>query len=340
MEVLFSEKRRSFWRTAVDEGGENFEGFFFLVGGKGLGLEGASVFVGKKEMGVGRVVMVGELEDFVFGESMRRLWESVSVAMVSSAVSVSVVQPIDVASRIARRSNGNILEAMAKVTNDAGVRGLFKGNKLQILRKVPTKAVRVMTYEWSNGLLQQFRSRSGGPSLPKMVENALVSTFAAAFSVAVTYPLHFLCVLKSKGLCMSKVKPRGFYRGITPLCIATIPAVAIELFAYNVMRDHNPGAETNLSVLIAMSLVARMAGQTLAQPFKVISKHMALSTTGGIRSAVGRIAQESGPLGFFNGMQYKYLKIVVSVIAARAIQKKLDPMQNNSKTDRNSKLFA
>lgn len=279
-----------------------------------------------------------DIGEMIRGDSLRRLWESMSVAVVSSAVSVSVVQPIDVASKIARRSNGNILDAMGKVMNEGGVRGLFEGNQFQILRKVPTKAVRVMTYEWSNRLLQQFRSRSSGPSLPKMVENALVSTFAAAFSVAVTYPLHLLQVFKSKGLSVAKVRPMGFYRGITPLCISTVPAVAIELFVYNVIRDHNPGAESNFSALIAISLIARMAGQTIAQPFKVVSKDVAISTTGGIRSAVGRIVQESGPLGLFNGMQYKYLKILVSVLVARAVQKKLNPMYNNNKIYRSSKL--
>lgn len=250
-------------------------------------------------------------------DSLRMMSHTVGVAAVSSAVAVSMAQPIDVAAKAAKKGNVNILQAMGKIVREKGFGGLFRGNQFQILRKVPAKAIRIMTYEWSNAMLNKFRSRTHGPVLPRSVDNLFVSTFSAMFAVAVTYPLNVLHYYHSKGLSLTSITRASMYRGLAPLCMSTIPSAVVELYTYNAMRDRNGGSGPNFVALMTMSLVAGMVGQTFAQPFKLVSKRMALAEGMSMHRTVSQIVAEQGPMGLFQDIHTKYMKTAVSILAAK-----------------------
>eukprot|EP00188_Purpureofilum_apyrenoidigerum_P006318 Plantae.Rhodophyta-Purpureofilum_apyrenoidigerum.ctg960.p1 GENE.Plantae.Rhodophyta-Purpureofilum_apyrenoidigerum.ctg960~~Plantae.Rhodophyta-Purpureofilum_apyrenoidigerum.ctg960.p1 ORF type:complete len:277 (-),score=36.54 Plantae.Rhodophyta-Purpureofilum_apyrenoidigerum.ctg960:200-1030(-) len=268
-------------------------------------------------------MVLGGLDALFGDETLRRAVDAMPAATFGSAVSASVAQPIDVASRVARKENENILRAFVKVVQRSGWTGLFRGHHFQILRRVPTKAIRVVTYEWSNALLDKVRSADNGISLPKIVDNLVVSVFSAAFSVAVTYPLHVLYMFHSRGIRMSSLSRSRFFRGVIPLCLSSIPSVSAELFVYNCLRDHNPDRPKSFMNFLTLSLAARMAGQTLSQPLKVVSKKIAIGDANGIRSTFSTIVEKSGPQGLFKGLPAKYLKTLISVSVAKLAAAKL-----------------
>jgi len=262
--------------------------------------------------------------DLLFGdEVMRRAVDAMPAATFGSVVSASVAQPIDVVSRVARKENENLAGAVMKVIQRSGWKGLFRGHQFQMLRRVPTKAVRVVTYEWSNALLNGVRNSDNGINLPKVVDNLVVSVFSAAFSVAVTYPLHLLYIFHSRDMHMSSMSRSRYFRGVTPLCLSSIPAVSAELFVFNCLRDHHPDRPKTFTNFLTLSLIARMAGQTLAQPLKVISKKIAIGDASGIRSTFTNIVQKSGPQGLFKGLPVKFVKTLISVSAAKLAATKL-----------------
>eukprot|EP00188_Purpureofilum_apyrenoidigerum_P004608 Plantae.Rhodophyta-Purpureofilum_apyrenoidigerum.ctg5325.p1 GENE.Plantae.Rhodophyta-Purpureofilum_apyrenoidigerum.ctg5325~~Plantae.Rhodophyta-Purpureofilum_apyrenoidigerum.ctg5325.p1 ORF type:complete len:275 (+),score=33.81 Plantae.Rhodophyta-Purpureofilum_apyrenoidigerum.ctg5325:63-887(+) len=264
------------------------------------------------------------LEYLMRNDSWRRATNAVAVTTITATVSASLAQPIDVVSKVAKGTNSNLLQAAYKITSESGIGGLFRGNQFEILRKVPTKAVRVMTHEWSNSLLRRFRERNDSQQVSRIADNMLVSTFAAVFSVAVTYPFHLLHVYHAKGLNFASINRSCIYRGVRPLCISTIPSVAVELFIYNILRDRQDSSQNFLS-LLTMSMMARMAGQTCAQPFKLVSKRIAVAESSGMRKTISQIISESGPLGLFQGIEVKYMKTIVSVMAAKAAALQLGP---------------
>uniref|UniRef100_A0A7S2ZFB2 ADP,ATP carrier protein n=1 Tax=Rhodosorus marinus TaxID=101924 RepID=A0A7S2ZFB2_9RHOD len=264
--------------------------------------------------------------DFEWWEGVR---DSVGIAVTSSVVSVSLAQPIDVAVRVAKKGDGNVPAALWTVFQERGVAGLFHGNHFQLLRKVPAKAIRVMTYEWSNKLLKQVRnmdSRYGIPKLPSIVDTVIVSAFAGAFSIAVTYPLHIVHACYVKNISFQTFMARnGFFRGVRPLALSQIPAVTMELIGYNVMRDLCPDSEKNFASLLTMSIIAKMTGESFAHPLKLVSKKIAFSGASGMRSTAAKIVQKNGPMGLFKGVQYRYMKAFISVVAAKLAAAKLSP---------------
>ncbi|MCD7454500.1 Adenine nucleotide transporter bt1, chloroplastic/mitochondrial [Datura stramonium] len=263
----------------------------------------------------------------VSNPSLRRL---ISGA-IAGAVSRTAVAPLEtIRTRLMVGSSGHSsTEVFNNIMKTEGWTGLFRGNFVNVIRVVPSKAVELFAYDTVN---KNLSSKPGEqPKIP-IPASLVAGACAGVSSTLLTYPLELvktrLTIQRGvyDGLLDAFVKilkeggPGELYRGLTPSLIGVIPYAATNYFAYDTLRKayrkiFKEEKIGNIETLLIGSAAGAISS-TATFPLEVARKHMQVGAVSGrivyknVIHALASILEQEGIQGLYKGLGPSCMKLV------------------------------
>ncbi|KAL6080509.1 Folate transporter 1, chloroplastic [Balamuthia mandrillaris] len=244
-----------------------------------------------------------------------------------------------------------VLPALTKIWREEGFRGFYKGNGVNVLRILPTSAVRFYTFEVYKQLIMQWTGKKDMTVPIRLCSGSL----AGATAVFVAFPLDLIRTrlaapmhmdTRYKGLWHA-VKTihheegiRGFYKGIHLAMLAIAPYIAIYFTTYETLREHSQRwklnrlkqqqeeegetstkVDTRPGVLLSLSMGATAAtvAMTLTFPGDVLKRRMMVQGIGGeerqfngLVDTIQKTWRNEGVKGFYRGIIPCYIRVIPS----------------------------
>ncbi len=145
------------------------------------------------------------------------------------------------------RKKLSLLEALRYLTQEGGIRGLWRGNGMNIIKIAPESALKFAAYDVIKRYIRGDQDRE-----MLLYERFMAGSAAGGISQSIIYPLEVLKTRMAlrktdevKGIvdCIQKLHRReglrGFYRGYVPNLMGIIPYAGIDLTVYEVRPATN-----------------------------------------------------------------------------------------------------
>ncbi|XP_046894891.1 calcium-binding mitochondrial carrier protein SCaMC-3b [Hypomesus transpacificus] len=277
-----------------------------------------------------------------FSERERRsglVWRQLVAGAMAGAVSRTGTAPLD-RLKVFLQVHGsssrgiNIWTGLKGMVQEGGVRALWRGNGINVLKIAPESAIKFMAYEQIKWFI---RGSKEGASL-RVQERFLAGSLAGATAQTIIYPMEVLktrLTLRKTGQysgmadcakqILRKEGVRAFYRGYVPNTLGIIPYAGIDLAVYETLKNawlqrYSIGsADPGVLVLLGCGTVSSTCGQLASYPLALIRTRMqAQATTEGEPklSMVGQfkhIMSHEGVPGLYRGIAPNFLKVIPAV---------------------------
>ncbi|XP_016882778.1 mitochondrial adenyl nucleotide antiporter SLC25A23 isoform X21 [Homo sapiens] len=184
-------------------------------------------------------------------------WKQLVAGAVAGAVSRTGTAPLDrlkvfMQVHASKTNRLNILGGLRSMVLEGGIRSLWRGNGINVLKIAPESAIKFMAYEQTlkNWWLQQYSHDSADPGILVLLACGTISSTCGQIA---SYPLALVRTrmqaqasieggpqLSMLGLLrhiLSQEGMRGLYRGIAPNFMKVIPAVSISYVVYENMKQ-------------------------------------------------------------------------------------------------------
>ncbi|XP_054959858.1 mitochondrial adenyl nucleotide antiporter SLC25A23 isoform X6 [Pan paniscus] len=184
-------------------------------------------------------------------------WKQLVAGAVAGAVSRTGTAPLDrlkvfMQVHASKTNRLNILGGLRSMVLEGGIRSLWRGNGINVLKIAPESAIKFMAYEQTlkNWWLQQYCHDSADPGILVLLACGTISSTCGQIA---SYPLALVRTrmqaqasieggpqLSMLGLLrhiLSQEGMRGLYRGIAPNFMKVIPAVSISYVVYENMKQ-------------------------------------------------------------------------------------------------------
>ncbi|KAI5082859.1 hypothetical protein GOP47_0002602, partial [Adiantum capillus-veneris] len=257
---------------------------------------------------------------------------------ISSAISRSLVAPLE---RLKLLSMVNpefmkegLFQTWAKLWQEEGVGGLFRGNLPNLMRIAPTKVVEYLVYK---GLEDSFKKNKKGDIAEK--DFVLMGSIATMSGTFISHPIDtvrtalttqvngarkgFLqstqAILNSKGLF-------GLYKGIVPNMMRVAPYAAINFFVFDELtkwhRQRNgPGGELGLPLSVCYGVLAGAAAQIVVYPLETVQRRLQANAAQqssvlyqNMLQAFRIIIRDEGVASLYAGLLPNTLKLVPAAV--------------------------
>uniref|UniRef100_A0A8D0CS71 Calcium-binding mitochondrial carrier protein SCaMC-2-A-like n=1 Tax=Sander lucioperca TaxID=283035 RepID=A0A8D0CS71_SANLU len=249
------------------------------------------------------------------------LWRHLVAGGGAGAVSRTFTAPLDrlkVMMQVygSRTNNMCIMSGMMQMIKEGGVKSLWRGNGVNILKIAPESALKFMAYEQIKQLICSEKETLN------IVERFVAGSLAGVIAQSTIYPMEVLktrLALRKTGQysgilnCAKQIfRNEGlaaFYKGYVPNMLGIIPYAGIDLAVYETLKnrylqqygtnDTNPG----VVVLLACGTVSSTCGQLASYPLALVRTRMqAQAATGGNQQVTmsglfKQILQTEGPTG-------------------------------------------
>ncbi|XP_040577782.1 calcium-binding mitochondrial carrier protein SCaMC-2 [Lepeophtheirus salmonis] len=234
---------------------------------------------------------LGVPDDFTPEEYLSGMWWRHLVAGgCAGAVSRTCTAPLDRLKIILQvhggRKSYTMKEAFVYMFKEGGVRGLWRGNGVNVIKIAPESALKFGAYDW-------IKNRIKGPDEERDFathERLIAGSAAGGISQSAIYPLEVLktrfALRKTneyKGIfcCVRKLLHtdgiRGFYRGYVPNLLGILPYAGIDLTIYETLKIHylNKYSSTEDSsppafILLSCGTFSSCCGQLAAYPLALV----------------------------------------------------------------------
>ncbi|EHH62799.1 hypothetical protein EGM_19393, partial [Macaca fascicularis] len=171
-------------------------------------------------------------------------WKQLVAGAVAGAVSRTGTAPLDrlkvfMQVHASKTNRLNILGGLRSMVLEGGIRSLWRGNGINVLKIAPESAIKFMAYE------QIKRAILGQQETLHVQERFVAGSLAGATAQTIIYPMEVLKTRLTlrrtgqyKGLldCARRILeregPRAFYRGYLPNVLGIIPYAGIDLAVY------------------------------------------------------------------------------------------------------------
>ncbi|XP_031161278.2 calcium-binding mitochondrial carrier protein SCaMC-2-A [Sander lucioperca] len=265
------------------------------------------------------------------------LWRHLVAGGGAGAVSRTFTAPLDrlkVMMQVygSRTNNMCIMSGMMQMIKEGGVKSLWRGNGVNILKIAPESALKFMAYEQIKQLICSEKETLN------IVERFVAGSLAGVIAQSTIYPMEVLktrLALRKTGQysgilnCAKQIfRNEGlaaFYKGYVPNMLGIIPYAGIDLAVYETLKnrylqqygtnDTNPG----VVVLLACGTVSSTCGQLASYPLALVRTRMqAQAATGGNQQVTmsglfKQILQTEGPTGLYRGLAPNFLKVIPAV---------------------------
>nr|XP_030735305.1 calcium-binding mitochondrial carrier protein SCaMC-3 isoform X2 [Globicephala melas] len=171
-------------------------------------------------------------------------WKQLMAGAMAGAVSRTGTAPLDrlkvfMQVHASKTNRLNILGGLRSMIQEGGVRSLWRGNGINVLKIAPESAIKFMAYE------QIKRAIWGQQETLHVQERFVAGSLAGATAQTIIYPMEVLKTRLTlrrtgqyKGLLdcawriLEREGPRAFYRGYLPNVLGIIPYAGIDLAVY------------------------------------------------------------------------------------------------------------
>ncbi|XP_066563808.1 calcium-binding mitochondrial carrier protein SCaMC-3b isoform X2 [Amia ocellicauda] len=274
-----------------------------------------------------------------FSERERRSggwWKQLIAGAIAGAVSRTGTAPLDRLKVFLQVQGGTlgwrVLGGLRGMVQEGGVRSLWRGNGINVLKIAPETAIKFMAYEQIKRVI---RGKEG--SL-RVHERFIAGSLAGATAQTVIYPMEVLKtrltlrrtgqysgMMDCAGQILRREGLRAFYKGYLPNMLGIIPYAGIDLAVYETLKTswlqrYSAGSpDPGVLVLLGCGTVSSTCGQLASYPLALIRTRMQaqasvegapqLSMVGQFRHIVSR----EGLPGLYRGLAPNFLKVIPAV---------------------------
>lgn len=271
-------------------------------------------------------------DDFTEKEMQTGMWwRHLLAGGVAGAVSRTATAPLD---RIkiflqvhgSKNANYGVLSGFQYMLKEGGVKSLWRGNFINVVKIAPESAIKFMAYEQFKTLFKGDRKEVTG------FERLMSGSLAGATAQTIIYPMEVLktrLALRKTGQydgifdCAKKVyRTEGskvFYRGYVPNILGIIPYAGIDLAVYETMKQiyikKSGGGDPGIFALLACGTISSTCGQLASYPLALIRTRLQ-AQKGGKDTMTGmfkQIVKQDGPSGLYRGLTPNFLKVLPAV---------------------------
>ncbi|KAI2661994.1 Calcium-binding mitochondrial carrier protein SCaMC-2-A [Labeo rohita] len=285
---------------------------------------------------VGENMMVPD--EFTSEEHMTGMWWRHLVAGGGAgAVSRTCTAPLDRLKVLMQvhGSHGNkmcIVSGLAQMIKEGGMRSLWRGNGINVIKIAPESALKFMAYEQIKRLMGSSQETLG------ITERFVAGSLAGVIAQSAIYPMEVLktrLALRKTGQyngisdCAKQIlKGEGvsaFYKGYVPNMLGIIPYAGIDLAVYETLKNSwlqrygTDNADPGVFVLLACGTVSSTCGQLASYPLALVRTRMQAQATIEGASQVSmtglfkQIVKTEGPTGLYRGLTPNFLKVIPAV---------------------------
>ncbi|XP_067941031.1 mitochondrial adenyl nucleotide antiporter SLC25A24-like [Watersipora subatra] len=261
-------------------------------------------------------------------------WRTLLAGGAAGAVSRTCTAPLDRLKVLLQvhgstKNNLSITSGLKDLLSEGGVKGLWRGNGVNVIKIAPETAMKFMAYEQMKGLIKMVK----GSEKITPIDRFIAGSSAGAIAQTVIYPLEVLktrLALRFTGQytgmfdCACKLyRTEGvsvFYRGYIPNLIGIIPYAGIDLMIYETLKTyylskHPEKSEPDVKALLICGTTSSTCGQLASYPLALIRTRMqAKPDKHQNMFAVGKsILQDDGVRGLYRGLLPNFLKVAPAV---------------------------
>uniref|UniRef100_A0A3B4DF59 EF-hand domain-containing protein n=1 Tax=Pygocentrus nattereri TaxID=42514 RepID=A0A3B4DF59_PYGNA len=262
---------------------------------------------------VGENMMVPD--EFTTEEHLTGMWWRHLVAGGGAgAVSRTCTAPLDrlkVLMQVhgSRSSNMCIMSGLTQMIKEGGVRSLWRGNGINVLKIAPESALKFMAYEQIKRLMGSSNETLG------ITERFVAGSLAGVIAQSTIYPMEVLktrLALRKSGQysgisdCARQIlKKEGvaaFYKGYLPNMLGIVPYAGIDLAVYETLKN------------------TCTCGQLASYPLALVRTRMqaqGIFLDGAPQITMSRLFKQimktEGPSGLYRGMTPNFMKVIPAV---------------------------
>jgi len=253
---------------------------------------------------------VGDISDRLGG-----MWRHLVAGGCAGALSRTFTAPLDRLKVLLQvhggRKQTSLFDTMRYMLNEGGVKGLWRGNGINVTKIVPESALKFWIYDEMKKVIKGDTNRD-----LEIHERLMAGSFAGALSQTVIYPLEVLktrLALRKTGefkgiltFAREMFKAEGlkvFYKGYWPNLFGIIPYAGIDLAAYETLKVYciekyvEENTNPNALVLLGCGTFSSCCGQLAAYPFALVRTK--LQSQAGLGSKLLLPREQTHALGLF-----------------------------------------
>ncbi|XP_018421196.1 PREDICTED: calcium-binding mitochondrial carrier protein SCaMC-3-like isoform X1 [Nanorana parkeri] len=266
-------------------------------------------------------------------------WKQLLAGAVAGAVSRTGTAPLDrlkVLMQVhGKQSQGGLsmLKGVKAMIEEGGLRSLWRGNGINVLKIAPESAIKFMAYEQIKKVIR------GQHETLRVQERFIAGSLAGAIAQTVIYPMEVLktrlalrhtgqfsgmsdCarhILRTEGV-------RAFSKGYLPNLLGIVPYAGIDLAVYETLKNtwlqrYQAGSSPNpgILVLLACGTVSSTCGQIASYPLALVRTRMQAQATIQDAPQLSMVAlfryivAREGFLGLYRGIAPNFMKVIPAV---------------------------
>jgi len=265
------------------------------------------------------------------------MWRHLVAGGGAGAVSRTFTAPLDrlkVMMQVhgSRTNNMCIMSGFAQMVKEGGMRSLWRGNGINVIKIAPESALKFMAYE-------QIKRLIGSDAVTlNILDRFVAGSLAGVLAQSTIYPMEVLktrLALRKTGQylgisdCAKQIFRRegigAFYKGYVPNMLGIIPYAGIDLAVYETLKNSylerygTNSTDPGVFVLLACGTVSSTCGQLASYPLALVRTRMQAQATLGNSQHVTmtglfkNIIQTEGPMGLYRGLGPNFLKVIPAV---------------------------
>ncbi|XP_006640825.1 calcium-binding mitochondrial carrier protein SCaMC-2-B isoform X8 [Lepisosteus oculatus] len=274
-------------------------------------------------------------------------WRHLVAGGGAGAVSRTCTAPLDrlkVLMQVhgSRANNMCIVGGFTQMIREGGMRSLWRGNGINVIKIAPESAIKFMAYEQIKRLMGSSQNSLG------ILERLVAGSLAGAIAQSSIYPMEVLktrLALRKTGQysgmadCAKHIfKKEGlaaFYKGYVPNMLGIIPYAGIDLAVYETLKNSwlqryaTDSADPGVFVLLACGTMSSTCGQLASYPLALVRTRMQaqasvegapqMSMTGLFR----HILRTEGASGLYRGLAPNFMKVIPAVSISYVVYENL-----------------
>ncbi|XP_033733359.1 calcium-binding mitochondrial carrier protein SCaMC-2-like [Pecten maximus] len=274
-------------------------------------------------------------DDFTEKEMLTGMWWRHLVAGgAAGAVSRTCTAPLDrlkvlLQVHASSKNNYGVVNGFRFMLKEGGVKSLWRGNGINVIKIAPETAIKFMAYEQIKAYF-----RGGDPQKElSVVERLCSGSLAGCISQTTIYPMEVLktrLALRKTGQfngildCAMKVYKnegiRMFYRGYVPNIMGIIPYAGIDLAVYETLkkmyRQKTNGEDPGILALLGCGTISSTCGQLSSYPLALIRTKLQAQGAKGtdtLSTMFMKIVKQDGFFGLYRGLAPNFMKVIPAV---------------------------
>ncbi|XP_071219068.1 calcium-binding mitochondrial carrier protein SCaMC-2-like isoform X1 [Salvelinus alpinus] len=295
---------------------------------------------------VGESLMVPD--EFTAEEKKTGMWWRHLVAGgAAGAVSRTCTAPLDrlkvlMQVHASRTNSMCIAGGFTHMIREGGMRSLWRGNGMNVIKIAPESAIKFMAYEQIKRLIGSNQETLG------ILERFVAGSLAGAIAQSSIYPMEVLktrLALRKTGQfsgiadCAKHIFRKegmaAFYKGYIPNLIGIIPYAGIDLAVYETLKNSwlqryaTDSADPGVFVLLACGTTSSTCGQLASYPLALVRTRMQAQATieGGPQMTMSglfqHIVKTEGAFGLYRGLAPNFMKVIPAVSISYVVYENL-----------------